>query len=682
MEVMAKKAIIVESPTKAKTIKGFLGKDYVVLSSKGHVKDLPKSKLGIDIENNFEPGYITIKGKKKIINELVKATKDMKEIYLGCDPDREGEAIAYHIKAELDLSHEKSKHVPLIKRVLFYEITPGYVREALTRPLEIDLKKVDAHKARRVLDRIVGYFTSPLLWRILRRGLSAGRVQSVALRLISERENEIASFKPSAYWVVDAFFKNTEGIEFPARLIRIKGIEKRLENEADFNKFKSSVNIGDKFSVISFRRYDRKQTPSAPFITSTLQQESIRRLGFSASRTMQIAQSLYEGVDLKEGRIGLITYMRTDSRRVSDTAITEVRDYIDQVFGKEYLSPAIRKYKDRKTSEGAHEAIRPTGIKRTPESVKEFLKPEQYRLYKIIYERFLATQMADAVFEVKEAIVQSQDGVYDFKGEAVKLKFPGHLRAVTPAPATEDEETEIMIEKGFLPTLTPGEPAWVTKLSDEKKFTEPPPRYSEASLIKKLEINGIGRPSTYAKILQTLFERQYIERDRGHLIPTELGMIVNNILVQRFTDIFALPFTANMEEELDQVEEGKKAWQAVVKEFYTPFVIEVKKFETMAPEIKKSLATKTDKTCPRCGHALIVKWGRYGKFYSCEKFPECKYTEPFEQQVKTCPKCNSYMTLRTGKYGKFYACTKYPECRHTERYTPNRAKPAAIEEKE
>ncbi len=662
---MVKKAIIVESPTKAKTIKGFLGREYTVLSSKGHEKDLPKSKLGVKIENNFEPYYIVIKGKKRIINELKKGIKGTKEIYLGCDPDREGEAIAYHIATELNSSAKPHGDGYMIKRVLFYEITPSFVRDAMLHPSDIDLRKVDAHKARRVLDRLFGYFTSPLLWRILRRGLSAGRVQSVALRLLCERHNEIVNFKSLPYWLVNATFKTRAGEEFNGRLFKIKGEEKRIQQEAELKQLKNSVKSGDELKVTTFRVYERTQSPGPPFITSSLQQEAIRKLGFSASKTMQVAQSLYEGVDLKEGRIGLITYMRTDSRRVAESAIVELREYITEKFGRSFLRPTIHKFKDRKTSEGAHEAIRPTSIVRTPDGIKDNLTPDQYKLYKLIYNRFLATQMANAIYEVKEAIVSSQDGVYEFKAESTKLKFPGHLKVF--ASETLDETANI--EKGFVPNLVENEIVWLTQLLDEQKWTEPPPQYSEASLIKKLEINGIGRPSTYAKIIQTLFERQYMERERGRLMPTELGLIVYNTLITKFSTIFALPFTASMEEELDQVEEGKKQWQDVVNKFYNPFIDKVKEFEALAPEIKKKITKKTSRTCPKCGHALIIKWGRYGKFYSCEKFPECKHTEPLEQKIKICPKCNSNMVLKTGKYGRFFACTKYPECRHTERFS-------------
>jgi len=662
---VAKKAVIVESPTKAQTIKGFLGRDYVVLSSKGHIKDLPKSRLGVIVENNFEPTYITIRGKKKVINELRKALKkEITEIYLGCDPDREGEAIAYHIANELSTNHKGTDLKANIRRVLFYEITPSFVRDALLHPVDIDLKKVDAHKARRVLDRLFGYFTSPLLWSILRRGLSAGRVQTVALRILCEREVEITSFKPVPYWVVEVKFRSQAGLEFCAHLHRIDGMVRRIEKEEEVTKLRQSIKVGDQLTVKDYRVYDRNQKPAAPFITSTLQQEAVHRLSFSASKTMRFAQILYEGVDLQEGRIGLVTYMRTDSKRVAESAITELREFIRERFGRDYLSPTIHKYKDRKTSEGAHEAIRPTSMQRTPESVKQFLQADEYKLYAMIYDRFLATQMADAVYEVKEAIIESPDGRYEFKGEATRLKFPGHQRAFS--------DTDSPVTKGALPELKAGEKALLLELVDEKKFSEPPGRYSEASLIKKLEVNGIGRPSTYAKILQTLFERQYAERERGRLFPTELGMIVNKVLIPKFSDIFALPFTASMEEELDLVEEGRKQWQDVVKKFYDPFIIQVKAFESAAPDIKKSLVTKTDRTCPQCGHALIIKWGRYGKFYSCEKFPDCKYTGPLEQQAKYCPKCNSPMVLRTGRFGRFFACTKYPECKHTERFSINR----------
>jgi len=644
-----KKVIIVESPTKCKTIKGFLGKGYTVISSSGHIKDLPKSRLGVDVDNNFEPVYIKIRGKAKIIQEIKKTCKNSSEIFIAPDPDREGEAIAQHLAEELNSS------APHIRRALFYEITPEHVRNALQTPTYINENLVDAHKARRVLDRIVGYYTSPLLWSILKSGLSAGRVQSVSLRLICEREKEIEVFQPTPYWTADGEFI-TEGKEkFMATLWRIDGEYRKILKKDELVRLKNLIKKGSKFTVTSFRLTNPRRVPPPPFITSTLQQEASKRFRFSARKTMIIAQSLYEGVSLPEGSIGLITYMRTDSIRVNNKALEDLRNYIAGKYGSEYLNKTIRIYKDRKNTQSGHEAIRPTQIRFEPEAIKKHLSPEQFKIYKLIYNRFVASQMSPAKYRQKEAILSFM-GI-DFKAEELKPAFLGYQ-------LVSGETTE----RGSVPELNVGETALLVDVEFEEKQTEPLPRYTEATLIKKLEQNGIGRPSTYAHILQTLFGRGYVASEQRKIRATELGMQVFGIIIPRFSNIFEVSFTAKMEKKLDQIETGKKLWQEVVREFYEPFVVTLNKTKKDAEKIKESITQKVEKNCPKCHRPLVVRWGKYGKFLACSGFPDCKYSENLEVEKsgKNCPKCGKVLIIRHGKFGKFLACSGYPECRYTE----------------
>ncbi len=644
-----KKVIIVESPTKCKTIKGFLGRGYTLISSSGHIKDLPKSKLGVDVDNNFEPRYIKIRGKAKIIREIKKTCKDSAEIYIAPDPDREGEAIAQHLAEELNSS------APYIKRALFFEITPEHVRKALKTPTSININLVNAHKARRVLDRIVGYYTSPLLWSIIKSGLSAGRVQSVSLRLICEREKEIEAFKPTPFWTADGEFI-TEGKEtFLATLWRIDGAYRKISTKDELVRLKNLIKKGSKFTVTSFRLTNPRRVPPPPFITSTLQQEASKRFRFSARKTMMIAQSLYEGVSLPEGSIGLITYMRTDSIRVGNKALEELRKYISGKYGNEYLNRTIRVYKDRKNVQSGHEAIRPTQMRLEPESIKKHLSPEQFKIYKSIYDRFVASQMSPAKYRQKEAVISFM-GV-DFRAEELKPVFLGYQ--LVSGEATE---------RGSLPELNVGETVQMVDVKFEEKQTEPLPRYTEATLIKKLEQNGIGRPSTYAHILQTLFGRGYVLREERKIKATELGMQVFEIIIPRFSNIFEVSFTAKMEKKLDQIETGKKLWQEVVREFYEPFVVTLNKTKKDAEKIKESITQKVEKNCPKCQRPLVIRWGRYGKFLACSGFPDCKYSENLEveKSEKNCPKCGKGLIIRHGKFGKFLACSGYPECRYTE----------------
>ncbi|KPK69962.1 hypothetical protein AMJ87_09695 [candidate division WOR_3 bacterium SM23_60] len=644
-----KKIIIVESPTKSKTIKGFVGNDFTLLSSRGHIKDLPKSKLGVDIENNFKPYYIKIRGKASIINEIKKACKDAPEVYLAPDPDREGEAIAQHLAEELNST------APKIKRALFYEITPEHVNRALQHPTTINLSLVDAHKARRVLDRIVGYYTSPILWKILKSGLSAGRVQTVALRLICEREKEIAEFKPTPYWTAEAEFETPKGERFRGTLWRIGGEIRKINTKDELDKLTTTLQKGISFNVVSFRVTHPQRTPPPPFITSTLQQEASRRLRFSARKTMFVAQGLYEGIKLPEGSIGLITYMRTDSTRVNAEALAALRKYIAEKYGTDYLNEKLRTFKDRKNVQAGHEAIRPTKMYLEPEIIKDHLTPDQHKLYGLIFRRFVASQMSPAQYRQKEAVVRHDD--IDFKSEELRNVFPGYQRL-----------SGDIAERGSLSDLSEGETVSLSEITFTEKSTEPAPRYTEARLIRKLEENGIGRPSTYAHIINTLADRGYTSKERGRIKATELGMQVYDIIIPRFDTIFEVSFTAKMEAELDSIESGEKEWQDVVRDFYEPFAVKLDKTKKEVAEIKESITETVDKKCPKCGKPLIVKWGRYGKFLACSGFPDCRYSENLdvEKTGKTCPHCGKELIVKFGRFGKFLACSGYPDCRYTE----------------
>jgi len=655
---MAKKKelLIVESPTKAHTISRLLKGKMTVLSSKGHIADLPKSRLGVDIEHGFAPDYILIRGKGKVLQELRAAAHKADVVYLGCDPDREGEAIAFSVANEI-------RNGATIKRVLFYEITAQGLKAAFAAPTEIDMNKVYSHRARRVLDRLVGYLVSPLLWRIVKTGLSAGRVQTVALRMIVEREREIAQFRPEEYWVVKAVFAKEDGAVFEAQLVRLKAADVKLRTSAEVELVRTGCAQAH-FRVGAVKCRERHKRPLPPFITATLVQDAAQRLGLSSRRTTRIAQELFEGIDLADETVGLITYPRTDSFRVAGDFVTETRRFIAEQFGPDYLPPEPRRYPDRKGTQGAHEAIRPTGIDRTPESVRKFLTPDQFKLYDLIYRRFLASQLADAVYELTEVLVTAED--YTFRADALQCRFPGFEKVY----GTPDKEK-------ILPELAPGEPVLLKEFRPEQKFTQPPPRYSEATLIKRLEVNGIGRPSTYAQIVSTLFERKYIERKEGKLQPTELGMVVNDVLIPRFANIFEIGFTREMEKELDLIEEGTEKWPTVVQRFYTPFKEDLDKVAAEAQDIRQDLGKELAEACPQCGAKLIERWGRFGKFIACSNYPECRYIkkEKAQELSEKCPDCGKPLVAKTGRYGRFVACSGYPECKYTRKEAPAALKP-------
>jgi DNA topoisomerase-1 len=651
-----KSLVIVESPAKAKTINRFLGSSYVVKASMGHVRDLPKTDLGVDIEKDFKPHYVMISGKKKTISGLKSAAAKAKYIYLAPDMDREGEAIAWHLANLIDKDGEKTK------RVIFNEITETAIKEAFANPVAIDMRKVDAQQARRVLDRLVGYLVSPLLWKVVHRRTSAGRVQSVALRLICEREDEIDRFVSKEYWTIDGSFKSPRGDEFAARLEKIGKAKADLDTLKKTQRVEADIKKHS-FSVLDAAKKAKRRNPRPPYITSTLQQDGARRLGFSARKTMVIAQELYEGIDLGEkGRVGLITYMRTDSVRVAASACDSARTFISDAYGKQYVPRKAAKFRKGKASQDAHEAIRPTAVERTPEAVSSFLSKDQARIYKLIWGRFVASQMAQALFEL--TTVEIEGGPYLFRVTGSVMKFDGFLKVYSEKQ--EEKETQ-------LPVLESGDSLELLAVESKRHETQPPPRYTEASLIKELEEKGIGRPSTYATIISTVQERQYVEKMKGALAPTELGNTVLRILLKMFPDIFDVGFTASMEGELDKVESGQDEWVDVVKDFYGPFSKSLKKADAMKAELKQAVEEVTDTKCEVCGSPMVKKWGRHGRFLACSGFPECKNTQPLEEEeVQTdaeCPECGGEMVVRVGKYGKFLACKRYPECKGTKTHT-------------
>ncbi len=647
-----KKLLIVESPAKAKTIQRYLGKDFIVKASMGHVIDLPEKEFGVDIEKNFKPKYVTIKGKDKILRELKKAAKESNEVLLATDPDREGEAISWHIANALKRIKKNG-----IYRVRFHEVTKKAIEEAIKNPDQIDENKVNAQQARRILDRIVGYTISPLLSKRFKKALSAGRVQSVALRLICDREEEIRKFVPKEYWTIEGIFRK-ETSKFPAKLFAVDG--KKLD-KFDIPDEKSAKELverakGVPFTVTRVERKERKRKPYPPFITSTLQQEASKRFGFPAKLTMQIAQQLYEGIDLGNERVGLITYMRTDSTRISDEAVKEVRKFIKKEIGSEYLPKTKRSYETKtpKSAQDAHEAIRPTSVYRTPESVKEYLTPEQYRLYDLIWRRFVASQMEDAVFNTVSADIEGNG--LKFRATGSTLKKEGFLK-VYP----------VEVEEKLLPDLNEGDKVEPEEIKGVQHFTEPPPRYTEGTLVKALEEEGVGRPSTYATIISNIIQRGYVEKDKQKLKPTELGEFINDILKRLFPKIVDVKFTASVEEELDKIEEGKKEWREVLKEFY--FGEFKGLLERAEKELKNLRGEEIGRECPECGAPLLKIHGRYGTFIACSNYPECKYKESLkEEPEKTgekCPECGGDLVIKSGRYGKFIACTNYPECKYT-----------------
>jgi DNA topoisomerase-1 len=654
---MGKKLLIVESPAKAKTIQKYLGKDFIVKASMGHVIDLPEKEFGVDIEKGFKPKYTTIKGKAKILKEIKEAAKKSSEVYLATDPDREGEAISWHIANALKRVKKDG-----IYRVRFNEITRKAIAEAVKNPDKIDENKVYAQQARRILDRIVGYTISPLLSRKFKKALSAGRVQSVALRLICDREEEIRNFVKREYWTVEALLEK-EKKDFKAKAIAVDG--KKLGKFDIPNKEKADELIkraeGKPFKVIKVEKKERRRKPPAPFITSTLQQEASKRFGFPAKLTMQIAQQLYEGIDLGSERVGLITYMRTDSTRVSDEAVKEVRKFIAEEFGKESLPARARSYEGKtKNAQDAHEAIRPTSVFRTPESVKKYLTLEQYRLYELIWRRFVASQMKDAVFNTVSADLEA--GGITFRATGSTLKEEGFLK-VYP----------VEVEEKLLPELREGEEVKAKEVKGVQHFTEPPPRYTEGTLVKALEEEGVGRPSTYATIISNIIQRGYVEKEKQKLKPTELGEFINSLLKRLFPKIVDVKFTASVEEELDKIEEGRKDWRELLKEFYFGEFKEL--LEKAEEELKGLKGEEIGRKCPECGAPLLKVHGRYGAFIACSAYPECRYKEKLNEDEKTgrkCPECGGELLVKRGRFGRFIACSNYPECRHTEPITYGR----------
>lgn len=644
---MTDKLIIVESPAKANTIKKFLGGTTKVVASMGHIRDLPKSKLGIDIENDFEPEYINIRGKGDLIKGLKKDAKAAKTIYLATDPDREGEAIAWHLAHILDIKDKK------VTRVTFNEITKTAVQNAIKSPREIDLNLVDAQQARRVLDRIVGYKISPVLWKKVKRGLSAGRVQSVAVKLIVDREEEIEKFKPEEYWniYVDLLEEKSKKI-FEARVANKEGkkIEIHSKQEAD-SILKDLDNT--KYIVDDVKKGEKKKNPAPPFTTSTMQQEASRKINFTLKKTMSVAQGLYEGVKLPSGHTGLITYMRTDSTRISEEARVAAKKYIINTYGNNYYEN--RYYRTNKDAQDAHEAIRPAHIELKPDDIKQYLTNDQYKLYKLIYNRFMASQMAAAIYDTMQVNIKADK--YDLKANGQNLKFKGFM--VLYVEGTDETVEE---ENNMLPNLEKGQQVKKQQIKPKQSFTEPPSRYTEASLVKALEEKGIGRPSTYSPTITTILERRYIEKEQKQLVPTELGRIVNKILTENFADIVNEEFTANIETRFDKISEGNEAWKNVIREFYGPFIKEVKKVETELEhvEIKDE---ESDVVCELCGRKMVYKIGRFGKFLACPGYPECKNTKAIVEQINVpCPVCGGKVIVKKSKRGKkFYICENNPD---------------------
>lgn len=641
---MADKLIIVESPAKANTIKKFLGGNTKVVASMGHIRDLPKSKLGVNIENDFEPEYINIRGKGDLIKSLKKDAKSAKTVYLATDPDREGEAIAWHLAHILEIPEDS------VCRVTFNEITKETVQQSIKKPRKIDMNLTNAQQARRVLDRIVGYKISPLLWKKVKPGLSAGRVQSVAVKLIVDRENEIRNFVPEEYWNIYAILLDEKSNkEFEARLYG-KGSKKiELHKKEEVDEILENIK-GGKYIVTDVKRGEKKRTPAPPFTTSTMQQEASRKLGFTLKRTMSVAQGLYEGVKIPEkGSVGLITYMRTDSTRISEEARAAAKEQISKTYGSEYYEN--RYYKKSSEAQDAHEGIRPTYIYITPESIKDSLTTDQYKLYRLIYNRFLASQMSAAVYDTINVDIKVND--YVFKASGQNLKFKGFMTLYVEGNDNGQEEED----STSIPALEVNQEVKKKKLNSKQSFTEPPARYTEASLVKELESKGIGRPSTYSPTITTILERRYIEKEKKQLKPTELGKVVNKLLTENFTDVINVEFTAKVEEEFDQVAEGKENWKKVIREFYGPFEKEVEKVETELEHVKLEDEV-TDIPCDLCGRMMVVKMGRYGKFLACPGYPECKNVKPFVVTIDVpCPVCGGKVQVRKTKRGKnYYIC--------------------------
>ncbi|HET7876055.1 MAG TPA: type I DNA topoisomerase [Methylomirabilota bacterium] len=673
---MAKRSlVVVESPTKVKTIQKYLDSKYIVKASMGHVRDLPKSKLGVDEKRDFKPDYRVLPAKKKVLDELKKAAQKSEALYIATDPDREGEAIGWHLAQELGIPKSRTY------RIMFNELTERAVKAAFQHPGKIDTNKVNAQQARRVLDRLVGYKLSPLLWQKIRRGLSAGRVQSVAVRLIAEREREIQAFVPVEYWSLHARLKAQSPPEFSAALKEVRGQKADLPNEAATLAVMTALH-GRSWRVKSVTRGERRRNPAAPFITSTLQQEASRKLHFTAKKTMMLAQQLYEGVELGgEGPVGLITYMRTDAVRVAREAQDEARHWVGRRIGREYLPDTPPVYRAKKSAQEAHEAIRPTSVAREPKAVARFFSKDQLALYRLIWERFLASQMLPAVYDTVTADIEA--GQCLFRAQGATLKFPGftavYVESREEAAEPAEEESEAVV-----PPLREGEVLKLLSLDPKQHFTQPPPRYTEASLVKTLEERGIGRPSTYAQILSTIQERGYAHRERGTLYPTDLGLQVTEMLVPHFPEVMDLEFTAQLEESLDKIEDGDADWVRTVRDFHKEFEKDLARAHKRMDDFKGGV--KTGEACPECGKPLVEKWGRFGKFLACSAYPDCKYTKDLaggrekpadEPTDQTCPTCGKPMVIKHGRFGKFIACSGYPGCRTTKPLTLGIACPEA-----
>ncbi len=693
---MSKSLVIVESPSKAKTINKYLGKNFKVLASVGHIKDLPKKGLGVDVENDFEPTYEVMPGKEKVVKEIKEAAKEAESVYIATDPDREGEAIGKHLAEVVTGGRGKSKKQ--VYRVMFNEITKVAVQEAFNHPGEINDNLVDAQQARRVLDRLVGYKVSPLLWDKVRRGLSAGRVQTVAVRLVVEREREIRAFVKTEYWSIIANLSAKLPPAFDARLYKIvdqtvktsgfdEGVRKNefhIKEEGMARQILAELE-GARYLVTEVGTKEKKRNPVPPFITSKLQQEASRKLRFSAKKTMQIAQRLYEGIELgSEGAVGLITYMRTDSTRVAESALTEAREFIVKQYGEKYLPEKAIFYRSKKDAQDAHEAIRPTAVDRTPDRLSAYLDKDELALYRLIWQRFVASQMMPAIFDQTTIDIAAGEK-YLFRATGSVIKFDGFLAVYEEGKDEKDEEDEERAAK--LPKVEKGEELKLNSLTPNQHFTEPPPRYTEATLVKALEEKGIGRPSTYASIMSVIQDREYVEKIEGKFSPTELGIIVNDLLVESFADLFNVEYTARMEEELDEIEDGKMRWTQALKEFYDKFTVDLKAAEKHMRDVKRQEII-TEEVCEKCGSKMAIKFGRFGQFLACTNYPECKNTRDLAKPAavngdgevaavavenpysdETCEKCGRSMTLKRGRFGQFLACTGYPECKNTRKIT-------------
>ena len=667
---MSDSLIIVESPTKVKTIKKYVGSSFDVKASLGHVKDLPKNKIGIDIENQFQPTYQVIKEKKKVISELKKSAKKVKNIYLAPDPDREGEAIAWHIAEEVDTAGKN------VYRVLFNDLTKNTILAALKKPLKLESNKYEAQQTRRILDRLVGYQISPILWDKVKRGLSAGRVQSVAVKIICDREKEIQEFVSEEYWSITATLEGSNPPIFEARFLKINGKKAKITNEDQVKDILKKLEHAS-FIVEKVEKKETKRSSPPPFTTSKLQQEASRKLRFSAKKTMNVAQRLYEGIELgKEGHVGLITYMRTDSVRVASEALDEARKYIKENYGKEHLPGKARIFKSPKSSQDAHEAIRPASASYRPKDIEHYLKNDEFRLYQLIWNRFVASQMNPAIFDLTTIDILAEN--YLFRAQGSVMKFSGFTILYTESKENGEDEDEI---GKILPAVSDGEKLSLISIKPQQNFTQPPPRFSEATLVKELEENGIGRPSTYAATLSTIRDRDYTMLEKGRFHPTELGILVNDLLVKNFGRVVNVEFTASMEEKLDLIEEGKLTRYETLKDFYTPFEEDLEKAKEEMRNVKGE-ETPTDIICDKCGNPMVIKWGKNGKFIACSNYPECKNTmnlvqnkngeiRPAEPEVTdtVCDLCGRNMLIKQGKFGRFLGCSGYPECKNTKPLT-------------